>query len=119
MNELGKCERPRPGAQHQWTETITDVSLYFMIKDGEAFDPIVILAYNGAPGYEATPIENLISTLVNAQGLVSLQGIAGPEREWTFGHANTTRTRALIADGLVEDILLVVTYGGDTTPYSN
>ncbi len=98
--------------------SIEHVSLYFVMKDGEAFDQVVTLGYNNTPRYEATPNENLISTRLNAQGFVSLQGVAGPEGTWTFGLANTTRTRTLLADDLVEDILLVVTYGGSITPYS-
>jgi hypothetical protein len=100
-------------------KTIQHVAIYFLMKNGELFDQVVALGFNGAPGYEALPNENLISTRLNAQGFVSLQGLAGPEGPWTLRLQDTARTRALMAEDLVEDILLVINYGGETAPYSN
>ncbi|MBS1581141.1 MAG: hypothetical protein JST66_02970, partial [Bacteroidetes bacterium] len=97
--------------------TIDHVAVYFVMKDGLQYDQRVTLGYGPGPGYEAQPNDNLISTRSNAQGFVGLQGLAGPTGTWSFALEDSVRTRLLMAEDQVDDILLVITYSGDTSDY--
>lgn len=110
-------------APHIMDARIASVSVYFLMRDGAEFDQVVALGHaaesgNEADVFEATPNENLISTRANGQGFASLVGDYSPVGAWTFGLEDTTRTRQLIGEDLIDDIFIVLTYDGDGAKYS-
>ncbi|UCG37083.1 MAG: hypothetical protein JSV64_02075, partial [Candidatus Bathyarchaeota archaeon] len=99
---------------------ITGLLAYFSIEDKSIIDGTrVHLSFReeGASsilGGEAVPIDGSISTLRgNAGGWAGLVGKT-PFGEWELSLPNTPETQRIINDGLLDDILLVVTYSGQT-----
>ncbi|MBK6408920.1 MAG: hypothetical protein IPF78_04315 [Flavobacteriales bacterium] len=102
---------------------IQQVAIFFVMNDGTFFQEVVRLGHDTDPNAEnisaseAVPNENLISTRMNAQGFMSLQGTPGPAGAWLFGLADTSNTRSMFASGKVDDIVLIITYDGDSVKY--
>jgi hypothetical protein len=101
---------------------IQHVTLYLATKTGEPFDHKVTLLFNendaAAPvGGTATPDENTISTRRGKPG--SWRDLVGatPIGTWELSLPNTEEVRDRFKNGDIEDILLVITFQGQTPPW--
>jgi hypothetical protein len=104
------------------TIEIQHTTLYFATKTGEPFTTEITLhlkAINNAAlvGGAATPVENIISTRRgNAGSWTALIG-AAPVGTWELSLPNTEEVRNRFKSGDIEDILLVITFQGQTPPW--
>jgi hypothetical protein len=110
------------------TPKIQHVTLYFATKDSDPFDHEVKLLFKehdtGAPiGGEATPEENIISTFTgqgnadNWEALVNESDMKEPVGTWELILPNTEEVQNRFKTGDIEDILLVITFQGQTPPW--
>ena len=85
-------------------------------RDGGTFEapiPISALKLSGVGGPAVASIQGAASSRTNAGNWVSMVG-KEPLREWTLQLPDSQHTPALFDDGVIDDILLVVGFAGDT-----
>jgi hypothetical protein len=108
---------------------IRNVALLFSRRDGAAFEvPIANLRFeDGTSRVDTGPmttVDGLVSSRrANGNALIPLQGMV-PVGEWTlsFRHGDPARDRKIrkrFADEDIQEMLLVISYAGETPPWPN
>jgi hypothetical protein len=100
--------------------TIEHIVLYVVRSDGKPFVPALTLDLHFTPqggtqsGEDATSADGIYSTRqANAEKWKSIMGKT-PNGVWKLALPQTDEVKNLFKNGMIEDILFVVTYSGTT-----